>query len=149
MLLGNYGAADRTRTYDPIITNDVLYQLSYSGPAMSLNPRPHLRKMQCAQQKGTCGASVFFPPLSSSRRCLIQQCFPSFRNILQLQHFALAITPRRSKCEVTSRVALLLLPWFRGQRKTASHLSSSLGAALLEKEVQQERPGAQRPALLH
>ena len=26
------GAADRTRTYDPIITNDVLYQLSYSGP---------------------------------------------------------------------------------------------------------------------
>ena len=25
------GAADRTRTYDPIITNDVLYQLSYSG----------------------------------------------------------------------------------------------------------------------
>ena len=29
--LGN-GAADRTRTYDPIITNDVLYHLSYSGP---------------------------------------------------------------------------------------------------------------------
>ena len=28
---GNSGAADRTRTYDPIITNDVLYQLSYSG----------------------------------------------------------------------------------------------------------------------
>ena len=26
-----FGAADRTRTYDPIITNDVLYQLSYSG----------------------------------------------------------------------------------------------------------------------
>ena len=30
------GAADRTRTYDPIITNDVLYQLSYSGPASSV-----------------------------------------------------------------------------------------------------------------
>ncbi len=33
------GAADRTRTYDPIITNDVLYQLSYSGilgPTMAL-----------------------------------------------------------------------------------------------------------------
>ncbi len=29
---GRSGAADRTRTYDPIITNDVLYQLSYSGP---------------------------------------------------------------------------------------------------------------------
>jgi hypothetical protein len=28
------GAADRTRTYDPIITNDVLYQLSYSGLAL-------------------------------------------------------------------------------------------------------------------
>ncbi len=26
------GAGDRTRTYDPIITNDVLYQLSYTGP---------------------------------------------------------------------------------------------------------------------
>ena len=25
------GAAERTRTSDPIITNDVLYQLSYSG----------------------------------------------------------------------------------------------------------------------
>jgi hypothetical protein len=24
-------AGDRNRTYDPIITNDVLYQLSYSG----------------------------------------------------------------------------------------------------------------------
>jgi len=32
MLLGNiYGAAEGTRTPDPIITNDVLYQLSYSG----------------------------------------------------------------------------------------------------------------------
>ena len=27
------GAGDRNRTYDPIITNDVLYQLSYSGVA--------------------------------------------------------------------------------------------------------------------
>lgn len=25
------GAGDRNRTYDPIITNDVLYQLSYCG----------------------------------------------------------------------------------------------------------------------
>jgi hypothetical protein len=25
------GAANRIRTYDPIITNDVLYQLSYRG----------------------------------------------------------------------------------------------------------------------
>ena len=32
------GAADRTRTYDPIITNDVLYQLSYSGILLFLRP---------------------------------------------------------------------------------------------------------------
>ena len=29
--LRSSGAAERTRTSDPIITNDVLYQLSYSG----------------------------------------------------------------------------------------------------------------------
>ena len=29
--LEKYGAAEGTRTPDPIITNDVLYQLSYSG----------------------------------------------------------------------------------------------------------------------
>ena len=28
---GHNGAAEETRTPDPIITNDVLYQLSYSG----------------------------------------------------------------------------------------------------------------------
>jgi hypothetical protein len=28
------GAAEGTRTPDPIITNDVLYQLSYSGPLL-------------------------------------------------------------------------------------------------------------------
>ena len=32
------GAADRTRTYDPIITNDVLYQLSYSGILLCVGP---------------------------------------------------------------------------------------------------------------
>jgi hypothetical protein len=30
------GAAEETRTPDPIITNDVLYQLSYSGPGACL-----------------------------------------------------------------------------------------------------------------
>ncbi len=29
--VGGSGAAEGTRTPDPIITNDVLYQLSYSG----------------------------------------------------------------------------------------------------------------------
>jgi hypothetical protein len=33
------GAGDRTRTYDPIITNDVLYHLSYTG-----NPAPYIRR---------------------------------------------------------------------------------------------------------
>lgn len=32
MIAESRGAGDRTRTYDPIITNDVLYQLSYTGP---------------------------------------------------------------------------------------------------------------------
>ena len=32
------GAAERTRTSDPIITNDVLYQLSYSGPGRRSYP---------------------------------------------------------------------------------------------------------------
>lgn len=31
LLLRRFGAAEGTRTPDPIITNDVLYQLSYSG----------------------------------------------------------------------------------------------------------------------
>jgi hypothetical protein len=31
---GPSGAAEETRTPDPIITNDVLYQLSYSGTAL-------------------------------------------------------------------------------------------------------------------
>jgi hypothetical protein len=30
-LQGKTGAANRTRTCDPVITNDVLYQLSYCG----------------------------------------------------------------------------------------------------------------------
>ena len=32
------GAGDRTRTYDPIITNDVLYQLSYTGILLLSRP---------------------------------------------------------------------------------------------------------------
>ena len=30
------GAGDRTRTYDPLITNEMLYQLSYTGNSPSL-----------------------------------------------------------------------------------------------------------------
>ncbi len=36
MANGGGGAGDRTRTYDPIITNDVLYQLSYTGAVFCL-----------------------------------------------------------------------------------------------------------------
>src|SRR6056297_331336 len=39
------GAGDRTRTYDPIITNDVLYQLSYTGTrGAAIAPRAPLWK---------------------------------------------------------------------------------------------------------
>ena len=39
--VGNTGAANRTRTCDPVITNDVLYQLSYcGGPSDALGQRP-------------------------------------------------------------------------------------------------------------
>ena len=31
-----YGARDRSRTRDPLITNQLLYQLSYSGPQITL-----------------------------------------------------------------------------------------------------------------
>jgi hypothetical protein len=38
------GAPRRNRTADPIITNDVLYQLSYRGTARVLGERPNPRK---------------------------------------------------------------------------------------------------------
>ena len=43
---GVRGAACVTRTRDPVITNDVLYQLSYCGPAgvINENPSPKNRK---------------------------------------------------------------------------------------------------------
>jgi hypothetical protein len=36
-ILFRLGAANRIRTYDPIITNDVLYQLSYCGSDLPLS----------------------------------------------------------------------------------------------------------------
>jgi hypothetical protein len=38
------GAPRRNRTADPIITNDVLYQLSYRGTAAGLGESPRRRK---------------------------------------------------------------------------------------------------------
>ena len=39
-----YGAPRRNRTADPIITNDVLYQLSYRGTAAGLGESSRRRK---------------------------------------------------------------------------------------------------------
>ena len=41
------GAAEETRTPDPIITNDVLYQLSYSGTLPVANPKTDLPLYAC------------------------------------------------------------------------------------------------------
>ena len=40
------GAAEGTRTPDPIITNDVLYQLSYSGILLGTGPTMALPTIQ-------------------------------------------------------------------------------------------------------
>ncbi len=53
------GAADRTRTYDPIITNDVLYQLSYSGlPMRVLAPGVHAEKGYLSGTVSSTSASI-------------------------------------------------------------------------------------------
>ncbi len=44
MMAGLGGAAEGTRTPDPIITNDVLYQLSYSGARAPLSTRAGIGK---------------------------------------------------------------------------------------------------------
>ncbi len=36
-MLGFYGAGNRVRTRDPLITNQVLYQLSYTGTGMAFS----------------------------------------------------------------------------------------------------------------
>ncbi len=46
------GAPRRNRTADPIITNDVLYQLSYRGTAAGLRESRRRRKMAFQAQFG-------------------------------------------------------------------------------------------------
>ena len=46
------GADDRTRTYDPRITNALLYQLSYIGAGHGYNQHYFLRQAQRAQLAG-------------------------------------------------------------------------------------------------
>ena len=53
----NHGAAEGTRTPDPIITNDVLYQLSYSGAVASVAARMGVRSLRQALSIGP-GESV-------------------------------------------------------------------------------------------
>jgi hypothetical protein len=45
-LLWKRGAGEETRTPDPIITNDVLYQLSYTGTLPCLGPTMALLDLQ-------------------------------------------------------------------------------------------------------
>src|SRR5271168_2771313 len=53
----NTGAANRTRTCDPVITNDVLYQLSYCGEPSgrfgegSKTPAPDIGRAAILQEK--------------------------------------------------------------------------------------------------
>ena len=54
---GKSGAGDRTRTYDPIITNDVLYQLSYTGPVP--------RRYSIGAGAGEALFSGFFPRIGA------------------------------------------------------------------------------------
>ena len=53
------GAAREIRTPDPIITNDVLYQLSYCGPV----------EQGCARGRGSNGAALYagLPSLGNIR----------------------------------------------------------------------------------
>ena len=51
---GESGAAEETRTPDPIITNDVLYQLSYSGTFWS---RPTIALLFPSQPRKATGFS--------------------------------------------------------------------------------------------
>lgn len=57
-----FGAAEGTRTPDPIITNDVLYQLSYSGALLASGPPrvrlPDLRALSIPL--GRCVALILF-----------------------------------------------------------------------------------------
>ena len=51
------GAGDRTRTYDPIITNDVLYQLSYTGAALGYSCMKNARQEETGPRKHKCFAA--------------------------------------------------------------------------------------------
>jgi hypothetical protein len=76
LVIWESGAAEETRTPDPIITNDVLYQLSYSGTFWL--PRDMARPDQCQHQKrcafwaGGCAAVARIAPDGDVRASVLR-----------------------------------------------------------------------------
>ena len=62
-LQGKTGAANRTRTCDPVITNDVLYQLSYCGFGKSLKT---LARRAVGWMREWSGAAIGFTRMGGS-----------------------------------------------------------------------------------
>jgi hypothetical protein len=62
------GAPRRNRTADPIITNDVLYQLSYRGAEAGVRERERGRKAAFSAPSGTLAGTLATPspPLDSA-----------------------------------------------------------------------------------
>ena len=56
--LGNYGAGDRNRTGDPVITSDVLYQLSYPSSAADAGQAPAAVGSRAARSPEVAGKMV-------------------------------------------------------------------------------------------
>ena len=59
------GAAEGTRTPDPIITNDVLYQLSYSGPVARHLAWIARAGQACFSWHAPCGKAPLVPALGN------------------------------------------------------------------------------------
>ncbi len=49
------GAGERTRTFDLLITNQLLYQLSYAGLGMWLADKQASQPVECTTSPGLCG----------------------------------------------------------------------------------------------
>ncbi len=56
---GKDGAPGRTRTADPLITNQVLYQLSYKGIRRSVSTK-------CARVKSKLASTIYDPHMNAS-----------------------------------------------------------------------------------
>ena len=58
------GAGDRTRTYDLLITNQLLYQLSYAGPAWGALDPPLLSDQTLNSNTPACAKASAGKPLN-------------------------------------------------------------------------------------